>query len=503
VSAYFSDNQMEEGHGRKSLRGGAVSVVARAVNALVQIGSVLFMARLLTPEDYGLVSMVTAIIGFASVFVDLGTRDAVVQRSRVERGEVSALFWITMAIGAGLSLLVALSGPLIARFYGEPRLTMITVVSSLTFITAALSAQHYALLRRAMQFQAVGMIEVGANVLSAAGAIAMAFAGFGYWALVLRPIAMAFLLAVGVWWQCRWLPTRPSLTPGVKEMLRFGINSTGFTMTDFAGRSADRVAIGYGSGPTGLGYYQNARFVYDNLLDVLVFPVHGVAVASLSKLRDRPQQLREMWAKALSVVTFYSMPAFGLLAVMSRDLLVLLLGSKWAAAGVLLSILALRGIPHGVERTLGWLHVAAGRTDRWMRWGVFATLLQFVALAAGLPYGARGVCIAYVISTFILFIPAIAYAGRPLGIGAADVVGVCWRQLVGSLAACSAGFFVGLSLLEEANRIGRLCGIGVTYVIVYLVIVVGWLRLRAPLQMTFSLIRESLPAPLGQFVRQS
>jgi PST family polysaccharide transporter len=104
-------------------------------------------------------------------------------------------------------------------------------------------------------------------------------------------------------------------------------------------------------------------FIYDNLLDVLVFPLHQVAIASLSKLQGDLVALRRSWAKALSTVAFYAMPAFGLLSVTSRDLVVTLLGPKWANAGVILSILALRGIPHSVERTLGWLHVAAGRTD--------------------------------------------------------------------------------------------------------------------------------------------
>src|SRR5688572_30481288 len=91
---YFDDNTPAAGHGRTSLRGGAVAIVARIVNAVVQTGSVLFLARLLSPEDYGLVSMVTALTGFATIFVDLGTRDAVVQRDRVTQAEVSALFWI-------------------------------------------------------------------------------------------------------------------------------------------------------------------------------------------------------------------------------------------------------------------------------------------------------------------------------------------------------------------------------------------------------------------------
>jgi PST family polysaccharide transporter len=147
----------------------------------------------------------------------------------------------------------------------------------------------------------------------------------------------------------------------------------------------DEVAIGYGSGAAALGRYQNAMLIYENVLSVLTAPLHPVAVAGLCKVSNDPKEFRRLWGKAISTLSFWSMPAFGLLAVTSQGLILILLGKKWASAGILLSILALRGIPHAVERTLGWLHVPAGRSDRWMRWGVFALCAQGLALVSGLP----------------------------------------------------------------------------------------------------------------------
>ena len=366
LSNFFAENQAQKGHGRQSLRGGAVSLIARAINGVVQVGSILCLARLLSPEDYGLVSMVTAIVGFAPLLIDLGSRDAVVQRTRISESEVSALFWITVGIGFSAALLVTASGPLIARFYHEPRLTTIALTSSLTIVAAALTLQHQALMRRAMMFQKLAVIEITANVIGAGSALTMAFYGWGYWALVTRPIATSFVLAAGVWFHCRWLPVRPRITAGVKEMLKFGCHLIGFSFTDAVSRNSDRVAIGSRFGARGLGFYQNALLIYDNLLD-LTFPLHNVATVSLSKLLGNLEELRRSWAKALSTLCFYAMPAFGVLAVTSQDLIVLLLGKKWSSAGVLLSVLALRGIAHVPERTLGWLHVSAGRADRWMR----------------------------------------------------------------------------------------------------------------------------------------
>jgi polysaccharide transporter, PST family len=503
LGACFKDHAVEAGHGRRSLRGGLVSIGSRAVNAVIQVGAVVFLARLLSPEDYGLVSMVAAFTGFAPVLVDLGTRDSVAQRARIKEAEVSALFWITVSLGCGAALAVAACGPWIARFYGEPRLVGITAVSALTFATAGLTGQHYALMRRAMRFEELGTIEMAANVVSAAGAVAMAFCGFQYWALVTRPVTLSGLVAVGVWVRCRWVPPKPQLTTGVKEMLRLGIHSTGFTMADFAGGSSDRVIIGHRGGAAALGYYQNAMFVYENLLSVLVAPLHAVAVSSLSKTRENPRELKRLWSKALAMLGFCAMPIFGILAVTSEDVVTILLGAKWAVAGTLLSVLALRGIPHTVERTLGWLHVTAGRTDRWMRWGILATAAQLGALLCGLPYGPMGIVTAYTLCMFALFIPAIAYAGRPLEIGAGDVIAAVWRPMAGSLIAAAVGFGLRYTVLSSWGDIPRLLVLVAAYALVYALVVVKMLRMSMPIEIARVLVRRMVPGrgPRGRAAR--
>lgn len=490
---FFAEHVSEENLGQRSVRSGAFAIGARVLNGLIQVASVLFLARLLAPADYGLVGMVVALTGFAPVLVSLGTPDAVTQRRSIAEGEVSALFWISTSIGFSFALLVAAAGPLIARFYGEPRLTLIAVVSGLTFLASALHCQHYALLRRAMLFRDLAVIDVSANLLSTAIAIAMAFAGFNYWALAIRPVTLNLLIAAGVWLRSGWIPPRPTRTPGVMEMLRLGISITGFTLADFAGRSADRVAIGYRSGAAALGLYQNALFVYDNVLDMMVAPLHGVAVASLSKVTGDLPELRRLWAKALTTLEFYAMPVFGLLSVTGEDLISLLLGPKWISAGPLLCILALRGMPHCVERTLGWLHVAAGRTDRWMRWGIAANSVQLIAIFCGLPFGARGVVIACVISMFLLFIPAIAYAGRPLGIGAKDVVKVSWRPLTAALVSAAIALIARHMFLLDQKPLVRAVVLAAVYGLSYLVLAVGLLRLVSPLGVIYTLVREALP----------
>jgi PST family polysaccharide transporter len=492
TSRYFKDPELREDLARKSVRAGAISIIARAVNATIQVGTILILARLLTPEDYGLVAMVAALTGFAPALVDLGTRDAVVQRIGITEREVSALFWLTLCVGIGCTVVISACGPLIASFYSEPRLSGIAFVASLSFLAVASSAQHQALLRRAVMFREIAVVDIVANLLSAVIAVAMAYTGLGYWALVTRPVVMYSFTAAGIWWSCGWLPGKPAVTSGVRQMIKFGLNLCGFTMTDFAGRNGDRVVIGHGLGSRTLGYYQNALFVYDNLLDVLVFPLHQVAVSNLSRLQGDLEQLRRSWAKALSTAMFYAMPAFGILAITSTDLIILLLGEKWQTAGILLSVLAFRGIPHSAERTLGWLHVAAGRTDRWLRWGVLAACVQLLALACGLPFGPFGIVWAYVVSMYLLFVPALTYSGRPLGISARDVLSVVGPPLVAALTATGVGFVVRALFLDAVLPVQRMAVLILIYLATYLLIVVGLFRVTLPAQVMVSLAEDCL-----------
>ena len=490
VDKYFEENKPSAGLGRTSLVSGVTFVAARGVNIILQVASTILLARLLSPYDFGLVAMVLALVGFAPLLIDLGTTDASTQKTHITEGDISTLFWLNLAIGVVLTVLLAGGSGLIAVVFGEPALTGIALVSSLTFIMAAVSTQHYALMRRAMQFRHLAIIDITANVVGTLVAIAMAFTGWGYWALVAKPIVTAVLIAVGVWVSCPWVPGRPRLTPEVKELVSFGMGVTGFTMTDYLARSADRLALGYFYGPGPLGYFQNAFLLYTNLLSILTEPLHNIAASGLSKLRNDVDELRRSWATALSSVSFISAAIFSVLAVTGQDFVVLLLGEKWAPAGPLLSIFAVRGIAHSVERTLGWLHVAAGRSDRWMRWGLFSAVCQLVALVAGLPFGLMGVAIAYTIVMFGLFVPALVYAGRPVGIGVRDVLPVVGPQTAAGIITVAFGFMVQQVFLADFSPLARFLVSAHISLATYLAVAVGVFRVTGPLRLVFSLLRD-------------
>jgi len=490
IDQYFKENRPYAGLGRASLRSGVTVVAARGLNTFVQLGSTILLARLLSPYDFGLVAMVLAVVGFAPMLIDFGTSEASTQKTHITQGEVSALFWLGMTISVALTVVLAGASGFIAQFFGEPSLTGIVLVSSLTLMMGAISNQHYALMRRAMQFRQIAMIDISANVIGSVVSVVMALTGWDYWSLVAKPIVTSVLTAALVWMSCPFMPGRPRLTSDVKELVRFGAGVAGFTMTDYLARSADRVALGYFYGAGPLGYFQNAFTIYSNLLNILTEPLHNIAASGLSKLRNDLDELKRSWTAALSSLSFVSSAAFAVLAVTGQDFVVILLGPKWAPAGPLLCIFAIRGIAHSIERTMGWIHVAAGRSDRWMRWGVFSAVFQLLALAAGLPFGVIGVTIAYTIAMFGLSLPALVYAGRPVGIGARDVLQAVGPQTAGGLVAVALGFLMQQALLADVIPLVRFLVSVPVCLAAYVAVVMGVFRVTGPFWLAVSMLRN-------------
>ena len=503
-NAFFGDNQAKENISRKSLQSGAFSLIGRGSNVVIQVVSTIALARLLLPEHFGLFAMISALTGFAPALIDLGTQDAVVQKAKISRDEISALFWLSTGIGASLTIIVGLCAPLIASLYHEENLEEIAQVWAVVFLLSALPNQHLALLRRSLMFKRLALIEVGSNLVGAAVAIGLALLGYGYWALVFRPLLTAVMTLIGAGLSCPWIPNLPRYTPGVRDMLKFGINITLFTAIDYFGRTLDRVVIGIAQGAKSVGYYQNACIAYENPLALVNIPLHNVAVATLSKLRDNLDELKRSWRNALSCLCFFAMPAFVVLALIGPDMVVLFLGEKWAYSGTLLSVMALRGPGHVVERTQGWLHVAAGRSDRWMRWGIVSCVVQIAALFIGLPFGAMGIAVAYTISVYVLFLPAIVYSGAPFGIGISEILKVVGPPLVGSVVAAGVGFLLRFEYLFDIPAIERIAILVFVCVSLYLFVTVALFRIVKPLEVAQSLMLVFLPTRLsGLLSRQA
>lgn len=489
MSEFFEANREGSDIGKKALRSGSIALVARFVGAAIQLVTTMVLARLLMPNDYGLVAIITALTSFAPMLIDLGLTESTVQKPKITAAQVSSLFWISIGVACLMALILVAASPILASLYHQPALAGIASASGITLVIYSLSLQHGALLRRALRFKDIAAIEISGALCGAGVAIAMAVFEFGFWALVVRGITTALIITLGSWLRCNWKPGRPKLDTEVKSMLRFGLRMSFGTIATISSNSADRVIMGFMHSPATIGIYQNAFVLYGNALEAITQPLGKVGTSTLTKLRGDHAQFLMKYLTALSSVSFFSMPAFAILAVIAKDLVPLLLGDKWIQSGIILSIFALRGIVHVIETSQTWLHIPLGRPERWGKWAILTACVQVAAIAAGLPFDAIGVAISIVLVRSILAIPSVLYAGRPLDLRFRNLVQTVGRQFLGAIVVLVIGNLVLNYLPTEMSRISRIATVIGSCISTYLILVVGMLGLKDPLRLAYSIIK--------------
>lgn len=492
AEAYFEEHRESNDLGRRALRGGIVSIAMQYGNGGLQIVAAVILARLLAPEDFGLVAIVTVLTSFAPYLIDFGLGEATTQRKKITRSQISSLFWFSSGIGLAVAALVAAASPLIAMVYREPRLEPIALCTAIMFVLWGVSNQHVALLRRTMQFGRIAAIQTIGTLAGVAIAVVLAICGYGYWALVLRPIMTTLCITIGAWLACRWTPGLPSLDDDVRSMVRFGLHVVSFSVTYTLARSVDRIALGFVYRPDQVGYYQNATTLYDYSIFSALAQLHPVGSSALSKLQSNAAALRQKYQAALSTLAFFVMPMSAILSVTGEDVTVILLGEKWRAAGLLLQIIALRGIFQVVEGSQGWLHVALGRADRWRNWGMVTAVVQVVAVLAGLSFGAKGVATATVVASLLIAVPSITYAGRPIDIGVALLIRAIGPQFIGAIGAAALGWWLQTVALVGFPSVVRIVLSAGFCACIYLVLVVGVFRLTGPIKIAASVVKDLL-----------
>src|SRR5690606_32746058 len=178
--------------GALARKGAVWSVIQIVARNVVCIGSTAVLARLLSPDDYGLMGMVATLTALLLVFSDMGLSWATIQRRELTQAQVSNLFWINVGAGLVLWLACILVSPVVARFYGREELQLVAAILGAGVLMGGLAVQPFALLRRRMDLRTVARIEIGAGVVAAVTAVSCAMAGLGYWALVVQAVAGQF-----------------------------------------------------------------------------------------------------------------------------------------------------------------------------------------------------------------------------------------------------------------------------------------------------------------------
>jgi O-antigen/teichoic acid export membrane protein len=436
-----------------SVRGGAWTMAAEGADFVLRFVSIAVLARLLVPEYFGIVGMVTAITAVADRFKDLGLSIATVQRDEVTHEQVSTLFWVNAGLGFLTAVLVAGLAFPIASFYGDSRLVLVTLSIAATFLWDGLAIQHLALLRRTMRFSRIAAIQVGASVGSIAVAILLATQGWGYWALVAREVSRSVFATVATWACCPWVPGRPSRQTGVKAMVKFGTHMTAVQLAYILSANFGQILIGRSFGAVALGIYRQASQLASAPLNQLTNPIFTVSESALSRLQHDAAKYRRFFRKLVTLLSLCTMPPLVLLLVYSDDLVLLMLGRKWIEAAPILRILVIGSFLSPVATAASAVMVTCGYSRRFVALGLMNAAGLMIFSLAGLPWGVRGVAFASIWALYLLLIPRLNFGFKDTPVSTRLFFEAVARPMAASLV-----MGVALIVLRDASLASSLLG---------------------------------------------
>ncbi len=445
------------------------------------------LARLLEPDDFGLVAMVVVFTNFAAILNDIGLPAALVQKKEITEEQKSSSFWFNLLEGLLITLILIAFSPLIARFYSKSQLMPIVMVLSSTFFISSFGMIQAGLLAKDMDFKKIALIETSSAFVAGAAAVAMAFTGFGVWSLVSQQVITSLVMAVMLFSLCEWKPKPVCRWRPISKLFRFGINLTGFNVINYFSRNLDNLLVGKFLGSISLGFYSLAYRVFLLPLQTISGVVGRVMFPALSTVQGEKARVREVYIRATRLIALVTFPmAVGLLVV-APQFIRIFFGDKWSRTILLIQILALVGLIQSIGTTVGWIYQSQGRTDVMFRWGMFATSLTIAAFFIGLRWDVEGVAIAYAVVSFLLAYPAFYIAFRLIDL---NVLGY-FRRL-GTIVISAA--IMGIAAYMLRIFLERSLGLGDIVVFVLTVVMGIMVYMAAILLIDRSLLLDALEA---------
>lgn len=460
----------ERSLGASASRGASVTILGQIVRIAIQLGGIMILARLLTPTDYGLLAMVTAIIGVGELVRDFGLGSAAIQARTLSRGQKNNLFWLNSGIGLLLMLITIGASWLIADFYDDPRLQPITAALSVTFLLNGVSTQFRAHMSRSLRFGRLVLVETGAQSVALAVGIGLALTGAGYWSLVGQSVAQTVAALALLVFLTGWLPGWVSRREPMRGLLSYGSNMFGTQLLAYASRNVDSIVIGARFGPGPLGIYNRAFQLMMLPLLQLNAPSTRVALPILSRLQDDRVRYGQFITFGQSALLTVLGAALALLGAQAESVVRIMLGPQWLEAVPVFRILLVAGFFQAAGYATYWVFLSKGLMRQNMYYSLATRPLMIAMILLGSIWGMYGVAIAYSVSVVIMWPVSLLWIWR---ISDAPVGAMFWNG-TRAISVYGAGCFA-----SAASTFAIPADLPFIRVIVGGLVLLGWMALIA------------------------
>ncbi|WP_168209097.1 lipopolysaccharide biosynthesis protein [Agromyces intestinalis] len=397
---------------RQAARGSAILLAAQAAKVVIAVVSVVVLSRLIEPSAFGLVVMVTAISGVASIFLDFGLSTAALRSPDITHQQQSNLFWINAGTGLVLAATVFAFSWAVAGFYGDPRLVVVTQWLSLALVLGGVNTQFRITLNRAMRFGALAIGEVAATLFGLAAAVVVALFGYGIAALVVQTLATSLVILVFNVAQAQWWPKLPHRDAGMRALVKFGAGMAATQLLWYATRNIDSIAIGRVWGPTELGLYDRAfRLAVAPILQVNQ-PMTKVALPVLSRHLDNPTRYMAALREGQLIACYLTSSVLLVLAGVAGPLVNVLLGPAWTGVEGLVMVLAVGSTFRAIQQVVNWLFISKGLSGSLLRLNLWMQPLTIGFILAGVNWGAMGVAVGGTVGFAVQWVASFMWAAR-------------------------------------------------------------------------------------------
>ena len=385
---------------RSAGRGMLWQVVGAGAQTIVQLGASAVLARVLYPEDFGMMGMALLAKTFVGRIGTLGTAAGVIAKKDVSREDLSTAFWLGVAVNGLMFVAAFVSAPLVSIFFRTPALTWVMRATSVTFLIAAMGGVHSVLLRKHLRFGLLKIIEVGGFVVQSGLAIVFAVVfDLNYWSLVWAMLISALATTVVSIYFARWWPSMTVSYSSFRFLFRYGTNGLGASIVGYFHHNIDYLLVGRLLGTHSLGFYEFAYRVPHMLLDKLAAPVGLVLFPTLAKIQSDDDRIAAGYIKTVKNIALIVFPMLGGLVAVAHPAVATLWGEKWLAIVVPLQILCFSSAIRCIMTPIGALFLCKNRPDIPFKYGLCTLIVTFGAVAGfGYAFGLNGVALGMLVS---------------------------------------------------------------------------------------------------------
>lgn len=452
----------------RSLDGAAATAVSQVVKFALQVGSQIWLARLISPSEYGLVAMVVPILGFIGSIGDLGIGRALIQPRFITQAQISALFWLNAAISAAICLVLVAISPLVGLLYHEPKTVPITIALATLFFVSTFAIHPSAILNRQMQLVRIAAIECIASLLGLVVGILTAMNGWSYWSLVYMQAASTLSSLLLTWLSAGWLPSRPRWDPSATGTLRFGTSLTVSNIAIYFSTSADNIIVGALGGRVALALYDKAYRLAVWPIAQFSAPIGRVAIPLLSRLSGEPERYAAAYKRMIQMPNLLCIPTLVFGIFLAPQLVHVFLGQTWNGIAPVFSWVCVGGLGSILYGGTAWLFTSQGRGREQMKWSVITSAISIASFIVGIRWGAVGVACLGGVGFVLVQTPLMVWAATRTGpVGVRYVTNAITPMVVALFITAPATYLFSRSI--HRNPVIELCeGLLLTFA-VYLV----------------------------------